>query len=361
MMKKAFFFLFVAAPILAGFLISITIYGVMNLPYEGKDIYFKVENGAGFGKINHQLAKSGLIPSASFFYYYARYSNQMNKFKSGTFLIKSGMNSFQIFDELVYGKPVLMPMIVTEGKNIFDIIQVISSQFNHSQEEIRQMIKYPNQNAKISEFLQNEFFNQFKNDRELGLNQLSLEGFLFPDTYLFDPQSSSETIILAMLKNFQQKTKDIKWQNHPFLSPYQILTLASIVEKETGAAIERPVIAGVFLNRLNKKMRLQSDPTTIYGLGETYQGNLKKEHLLQETAYNTYKIPALPVGPICNPSISAIQAILEPDQHDYLYFVSKNDGTHEFTRNYEDHLNAVKNFQLNKANRENKSWRDLKQ
>ena len=333
----------------------------MNLPYEGKDVYFKVENGSGFGKVNHQLAQAGLIPSASFFYYYARYSNQMNKFKSGTFSIKSGMNSFQIFDELVNGKPILSTLTITEGKNIYDIAQIISEQYQIPKEEISFLLKNPRSNQKISEILASEFFQQFRPTSELLSNQFSLEGFLFPDTYLFDPQSNAEIIITTLLKNFYQKAKDINWQSHPFLTPYEILTLSSIVEKETGASIERPMIAGVFLNRLIKKMRLQSDPTTIYGLGELYQGNLKKEHLLQENPYNTYKIPALPIGPICNPSIQAIKAIFNPSNHQFLYFVSKNDGTHEFTATYQDHLNAVKNFQLNKANRLNKSWRNLKQ
>ena len=144
------------------------------------------------------------------------------------------------------------------------------------------------------------------------------------------------------------------------LDLHSIVILASIVEKETGAKQERPTIAGVFHNRLKKRMRLQSDPTTIYGMYENYRGNLRKEHLLKKTPYNTYKISGLPKGPISNPGIKSIEAALSPTNHSYLYFVSKNDGTHIFTKTYKDHLKAVKKWQLTRRNRVGKSWRDLK-
>src|SRR5690606_32241454 len=117
----------------------------------------------------------------------------------------------------------------------------------------------------------------------------------------------------------------------------------------------------VFTNRLKKKMRLQSDPTTIYGIWSRYKGNIRKSDLLEETPYNTYKIPALPTGPISNPSLEAIRAVLAPEEHEYLFFVSKNDGTHVFSKTYKDHSRAVDDFQKNSRAREGKSWRDLKQ
>jgi len=135
----------------------------------------------------------------------------------------------------------------------------------------------------------------------------------------------------------KKKTKNLSFQTAPLnLKKNEVITLASVVEKETGAAWERPKIAGVFLNRLKKRMRLQSDPTTIYGIYEGFNGNLRKRHLLEMTPYNTYKIPALPIGPIANPGTEAIKAVLRPDSHSYLYFVSKNDGTHVFSKTYKD-------------------------
>ena len=144
------------------------------------------------------------------------------------------------------------------------------------------------------------------------------------------------------------------------MSRHQVVTLASIVEKETGATSERPLISSIFHNRLRKHMRLQSDPTTIYGMWDRYAGKIHKSDLSTFSVYNTYTIPALPVGPIANPGKEAIHAALYPAQSDYLFFVSHNDGTHEFTRSYGEHTRAVGKFQLDPKAREGKSWRDLK-
>ena len=164
----------------------------------------------------------------------------------------------------------------------------------------------------------------------------------------------------CVIKQFKQVTGALDL-SHPFLSPHDVIILASIVEKETGAKWERPTIAGVYLNRLRKPMRLQADPTTIYGIWETYNGNLRRKHLLQKTAYNTYKMSGLPLGPIANPSLAAIKAVLNPKKHNFLYFVSKNDGTHVFTPTYKKHQQAVNYWQKNIRRRKGKSWRDLKQ
>src|SRR6185312_975952 len=132
-----------------------------------------------------------------------------------------------------------------------------------------------------------------------------------------------------------------------------------IIEKETGAPQERPMISSVFHNRLRKRMKLQSDPTTIYGIWKRYDGNIHKSDLSTQNPYNTYFVPALPVGPISNPGREAIRAALNPATSDYLYFVSHNDGTHEFSTTYENHTKAVKKFQLDAKARAGKSWRDL--
>jgi UPF0755 protein len=163
-----------------------------------------------------------------------------------------------------------------------------------------------------------------------------------------------------MVQQFRKRVGDTA-KGHPFLSAHEVVVLASVVEKETGAKEERPQIASVFTNRLRKRMRLESDPTTIYGMWERYTGNIRKDDLLQLTPYNTYKIPALPLGPIANPSFEAIQAVMAPATTEYLFFVSKNDGTHQFTTNYADHQRAVDEWQRNRSNRAGKSWRQLKQ
>jgi UPF0755 protein len=189
----------------------------------------------------------------------------------------------------------------------------------------------------------------------------TIEGYLFPDTYFFNKTMSPEEMIREMVHHFNAiwtpafdtRAKELG------MSRFQVLTLASIIEKETGAPQERPLISSVFHNRLHKGMKLQSDPTTIYGIWSRYHGNIHKADLSDPSPYNTYYVPALPVGPISNPGLDSIKAALYPSQSDYLFFVSHNDGTHEFTRSYEEHTNAVKKFQLDPKAREGKSWRDL--
>jgi UPF0755 protein len=168
-------------------------------------------------------------------------------------------------------------------------------------------------------------------------------------------------MIRQMVRHFQSIWTEEKETRAKALgfTRHQLITLASMVEKETGAPQERPIISSVFHNRLRKKMKLQSDPTTIYGIWERYDGNIHRADLLSETPYNTYTIPALPIGPIGNPGKEAIEAALHPAQTDYLFFVSHNDGTHEFTRSIEEHNKAVTKFQLDPKARAGKSWRDL--
>jgi UPF0755 protein len=189
----------------------------------------------------------------------------------------------------------------------------------------------------------------------------TLEGYLFPDTYFLNKTMTAAEIIRGMVRKFaavwgpdqDARAKELGMTQH------QVITLASIIEKETGAPQERPLISSVFHNRLQKRMRLQSDPTTIYGIWDRYDGNLHKSDLSAQNPYNTYYVPALPIGPISNPGREAIRAALYPSPSNFLYFVSHNDGTHEFTSTYTQHINAVKRFQLNPRARDGKSWRDL--
>ena len=196
--------------------------------------------------------------------------------------------------------------------------------------------------------------------KKLNIPGETLEGYLYPDTYLFTRNTPALEVLKIMVAQFRIKVKKLDFSNTT-LDLHSIITLASIVEKETGAKHERARIAGVFHNRLKKKMRLQSDPTTIYGVYETFGGNLRKSHLLQVTPYNTYKISGLPKGPISNPGLLSIKAALFPENHKHLFFVSKNDGTHIFTSTYKEHLKAVKFWQQTRRNRLGKSWRDLRQ
>jgi UPF0755 protein len=181
--------------------------------------------------------------------------------------------------------------------------------------------------------------------KKLEIDALNLEGYLFPETYTLVRYETDESSVIRMMVNrFHQVWKELDIQETHGLNSHQLLTLASIVEKETGAAAERPLIARVFFNRLSRKMRLQSDPTVIYGIRD-FNGNLTRADLKKETPYNTYVIPALPPGPICSPGRAALEAVLRPADSEALYFVSKNDGTHIFSTTLADHNRAVQTYQ----------------
>ncbi len=182
-------------------------------------------------------------------------------------------------------------------------------------------------------------------------NYILPEGLLFPDTYKFHAYTSDRKIYQQAYARMQDILNQLWVQraaNLPVATPYEALVLASIVEKETGAAHERSLVASVFTNRLLKGMRLQSDPTIVYGLGERYRGVIYRSDINQTTAYNTYRINGLPPTPIAMPGKEAIAATLQPDTTDYYYFVSQNDGTHIFSKTLQEHNRAVQQYQRNK-------------
>jgi UPF0755 protein len=189
-------------------------------------------------------------------------------------------------------------------------------------------------------------------DRELlnaiGAEEAHPEGIFFPDTYLFAPHVSDLDVLRRAY--WLQRDKLMQaWEGRspglPYKTPYEVLIMASIIEKETGARFERPTIAAVFVNRLRIGMRLQTDPTVIYGMGERFDGNLRRADLQRDTPYNTYTRSGLPPTPIAMPSEAAIIAALNPEPTDVLYFVSRNDGTHVFSRNLNEHNRAVNRYQ----------------
>jgi UPF0755 protein len=341
-MTKKLILILILPPLFAAILVSVHVGYLLTKPYTKADTEFTINPGDGFSNINYRLGQAELISNTRIFHYYARHKNLMNKFKAGTYTIPAGANIPKVIETLVYGKPNLTAITIPEGKNLYEIAKLLEASEITKADEFILLAK----NADVL--------------RELNIDGPNIEGYLYPETYKFAKRTPARQVLQAMVDLFKETTQTVEL-THPTLSVREIIILASMVEKETGAKHERATIAGVFHNRLKKKMRLQSDPTTIYGIYETYNGNLRKADLLNYTEYNTYKIPALPIGPICNPSLAAIKAVLNPEQHDYLYFVSRNDGTHIFTSTYKEHNQAVEEWQKNRANRQGKSWRDLKQ
>lgn len=318
-------------------------------PYQPKNVarvVIEVDRGRSPISISRQLEAMQVVRNEKIFLYYGKLRGSWARIKAGEYELSPSMTPSQIFDILASGISVARPFLVREGENVYEVADAIQAKGFGAKERFLKLARDP-------VFIAG-----------LGLEPppKNLEGYLFPDTYFFQRKMTSEEILRAMVKRFSaawganedQRARELG------LTRDQVVTLASIVEKETGAPGERPIIAGVFHNRLAKKMKLQSDPTTIYGIWARYRGNLHKSDLLDANPYNTYSVPALPIGPISNPGSDAIRAVLNPAIHHYLYFVSKNDGTHVFTATYAEHAKAVNQFQLDRKAREGKSWRDLK-
>lgn len=339
---KKFILLFVIAPIsLLALTIGFAFYNVHIWSYEGPNTNFIIKKGEGFARINGRLAKNKLISSPQLFHRYSQYREVMSKFKPGAYTIRKGYKMDDIIDIFLAGVQDFVVVTIPEGKNLFEIGKIL---------EDKRLLK------------KEEFIDLAKNEgfvKSLGINGKRAEGYLYPETYHFSMGMSAKSIIKSMVQTFKKKTNSLDFSKS-HLSKHEIVILASMVEKETGAGWERPLIAGVFLNRLKKPMRLQSDPTTIYGIFEKFNGNLRKKHLLQKTPYNTYKVNGLPIGPIANPGLASLQAVLAPKEHNFYYFVSYNDGTHKFSTSYREHRKAVNELQKNARARKGKSWRDLK-
>jgi UPF0755 protein len=309
-----------------------------------KAVFYEVRGKESPGQIASELEKAGVISNARLFYWYGRLTGKSRKIKSGDYRFTSNMRPTEVMALIMSGISYGTPLTVPEGYNMKQVSEVVES--------VR-----PGTGARFLELCSDRKFIA-----TLGLNPApaNLEGYLFPETYLVGRKTSNEDIIRAMVKKLRSVfTADLEKRAREIgFTTHQVITMASIVEKETGAKQERPLISSVFHNRLKKHMRLQSDPTVIYGLKD-YDGNITRKHLEAPTAYNTYTIPALPPGPIANPGKEAITAVLYPAESNFLFFVSHNDGTHEFTVTYEDHRKAVGKFQLDPKAREGKSWRDL--
>ena len=315
-------------------------YGINLWQHPWNSVTFTVRPGETFGQINHRLAQQNLIINPRLFYHYVRHQGRLNQVRAGRFPIKAHATMGEVYQALFLGPILADKVIIPEGKNLYEIAQILEKSNITRAEDFIATAQDPDLLV------------------QLGIPGPSAEGYLYPDTYQFAHHTPAKAVITAMKARFDQVADELDHLQHPSLSPEEVVILASIVEKETGAGEERPLIAGVFLNRLAKRMRLQSDPTTIYGIFETFNGNLRRKDLETYTPYNTYRIPRLPVGPIANPGKASLAAVLHPAQHSYLYFVSNNDGTHTFSQTFKEHDQAVTRLQKSRKARQGKSWRD---
>ncbi len=342
-MKKNLFIFLVLAPLIGISLVGLQVYYLIYVDsYSGEERTFEVRRGEGFSSINYRLSREEIISNPRLFHRYNQFKGQLTRFRSGRFHIKPGMTISDISHTLIYGTPITARVTIPEGYNIFQIAELLE---NNNVVSAESFLSY----ARNEEYV-----------RSLGIPSTRVEGYLFPETYFFPEEIDAKEAIEIMHNEFKRQTRNVDFESTQF-TPHEVIILASIVEKETGATWERPRIAGVFLNRIEKGMRLQSDPTTIYGMYEGWDGRIRRSDLQRVTPYNTYRINGLPKGPIASPGLAAIMSILEPEEHNYLYFVSRNDGTHVFSKNLRDHNNAVNYWQRNPENRQGRSWRDLDQ
>ncbi len=294
---------------------------------EGMEQVVLVKEGLSLNEVADELEKRTIIINKALFSLWAKAMGSSRRIKSGEYRLSPNMPPIRIIEILTAGAVITYPVTFPEGYTIEQIADVLDR---------NELVK------------KDDFVSLAHNPAVLEQYNIagpSLEGYLYPDTYHLARGISSSAAVDAMVSRFRQLTTPLEKRAEAIgMTMEDVVILASIVEKETGLAEERSMIASVFLNRLKQGMRLESDPTVIYGIKD-FNGNLTREDLREPTLYNTYVIQGLPIGPIANPGLEAIKAVLFPEETDYLYFVSKNDGSHHFSKTLSEHNKAVRLYQ----------------
>ena len=296
---------------------------------QDRQVIFTIAPGEAFDALISRLQADGLIKAPHKFKVWARLKGDDKKLKAGEYYLSAAMTPDQILGTLVGGKAHLYHLTIPEGFNLKQIASEVAAQGLGDSQAFIDLATDPKTAAKYE------------------VEAQTLEGYLFPDTYLFPKGVPAATIIDMMVRRFKEQFRP-QWHTRAremHMSVHEIVTLASIIEKETGDPAERPLISSVFHNRLRRKMRLESDPTVIYGIKD-FDGNIKRRHLHARTPYNTYVIKGLPPGPIASPGSSAIEAALYPADTSFLFFVSKKDKSHHFSTTIREHNRAVRKYQL---------------
>ena len=337
-MKKFFVFLLILLLILSG----VGFWGYQKLtefvhtPVNvTQDQLLTIERGTTGSKLAALLEQEKILEHADLLPWLLKLQPQLNKVKAGTYSL-TGVKTLQdLLDMINSGKEAQFSVKFIEGKtfkewrkNLENAPHLKQTLQGKTDKEIMALLDIPAAAKAVSEWN-------------------NMEGWLYPDTYNYTP-NSTDLELLKRSTTRLQKALDKAWnerdENLPLADPYQMLILASIVEKETGIAEERPQVASVFINRLKANMKLQTDPTVIYGMGESYTGNIRKKDLETITPYNTYMIEGLPPTPIAMVSESALQAVAHPAKTDFYYFVADGSGGHKFTRNLNEHNKAVQEY-----------------
>ncbi|MFW5431314.1 MAG: endolytic transglycosylase MltG [Methylophilaceae bacterium] len=300
----------------------------LDLPATSQTITIKANSG--LSSIASQLAEQNVIKNKLSFKLLARFLGKESSLQAGEYNVNGRITPYALLLTLGNG-----------GKNAQEKITFIEGK------TFKQMRKTLHTNNGIKSTIKS------LSDAEvmtlIGADKKHPEGLFFPDTYHFD-KGTKDIVLLKRAYQVMQEKLEVAWQRKeaglPYKSSYEVLIMASIIEKETGKGSERPTIGGVFINRLKIGMRLQTDPTVIYGMGDKFDGNIRRKDLLKDTVYNTYTRYGLPPTPIATPSLASIEGALHPAKTKSLYFVGKGDGTHKFSRTLAEHNRAVRKYQL---------------
>jgi len=290
---------------------------------------YVVPGGSSFTRVAEDFAARGWVRSARFFAWHVRREGRARAIKAGTYLIEPGMSAVDAVALFVSGREVQYPFTIVEGWTFRQLREALAAA------------------PRLERTLDGVDGTEIM--RRLGRPDRDPEGMFLADTYLFPPRTSDLDALgraLAALERTLARSWGARSGDLPLEEPYQALILASIIEKETALAEERARIAGVFVERLRRGMRLQTDPTVIYGLGASFDGNLRRRDLESDTPYNTYTRGGLPPTPIALVGRDALRAALAPEVDGSLFFVSRGDGSHHFSRTYAEHQRAVRRYQL---------------
>ncbi|MBL7003484.1 MAG: endolytic transglycosylase MltG [Gammaproteobacteria bacterium] len=293
------------------------------------DQIFEIKPGSHIRKVAGKLKNEGLIKDDWLFIVLAKLEGLDTKIKAGEFKLVAGSTPKQLLQQFVKGRSIQYQHSIIEGRTFKELLVDLKNN-NYLKHTINDMT-----NEQIM--------------AAIGAEGIHPEGRFLPDTYAF-PKDTSDIDYLKRAYQAMQVALEREWQkrekNLPYKTPYEALIMASIIEKETGVAFERPMIAAAFITRLRKNMKLQTDPTIIYGMGDSYKGDIRYKDLREDTPYNTYVHKGLTPTPIAMPGVLAIQAALHPADSKAIYFVSKGDGTHYFSKTLKEHNNAVIKYQL---------------
>jgi UPF0755 protein len=303
-------------------------YPFADLPLRSSPLSFSINAGSTLRSASHQMVQAGVLKSALHFEILTRLFGDPRNIKAGNYEVEQGLSPLDLMEKLTRGNHTSLAITFVEGWTFRQVRRTLDEHpaLNHETRDLSDI-----------DILQ-----------RLGIEQESPEGLFFPDTFHFS-HGVSDLNVLRRSYQLMQKHLEAQWERRaleiPLATPYEALILASLIEKETGKALERTLISAVFLNRLKLGMKLQTDPTVIYGLGESFDGNLRKQDLVTDGPYNTYTRAGMPPTPIAMPGLASLNAAMHPAATDALYFVAKGDGSSHFSKSYEEHDRAVTKYQ----------------